>query len=231
MDDNDTILVDAVPSQKRRSRKKDPKPWVVLTEKPSPKFEQFNGEDAIHVGFELHHSPDNPAKLILSPQKLYLKFDNASPLMMFWIEQRAKLTCSYDIPGYAVFPIGRFLTSQDVKQSNQQTMYKRAWQMTHQEWKEGKTPLTCETSDDKLFWKKLYEFVDAYREQGKERKSKKRKIDGEDEGSVASTITRNGTPATASTATNDGTPGVETNATPLSEIQVCHLFMIQGQES
>jgi hypothetical protein len=180
MDDN-SILVDAVPTQVRRSRKKIPKPWVLSGTKFTPKFERYNGADVLHVGYELQKSATDSTKLVLSDKKLFLKFDVASPLVMFYTEERAKLICTYDVPGYAVFPCGFFVEDKDVKQSNQQTLYKRAWQMTYHEWKKGVKPLTCETDDEQAFWKKLYEFVNVYKEEGRERKSRKRKSDEVDD--------------------------------------------------
>jgi len=104
------------------------------------------------------------------------------------------------IPGYAVLPIGFMLKDFDLNQSDKQTQYKRAWQMTYEEWKEGKQ-LTCETDDGKLFWNAVHAFMEKFKEGGRGRKA--RPVSKESEaGSARSAMSTPGledTPDTPST--------------------------------
>jgi hypothetical protein len=88
----------------------------------------------------------------------------------------------------------------NLNQSDKQTQYKRAWQMTYEEWKEGKQ-LTCETDDAKLFWNAVHAFMEKFKEEGRGRKA--RRVSKESEaGSVRSAMSTPGledTPDTPST--------------------------------
>ena len=172
--DKKRISIDAVKPMMRKTRLRDPKPWVLVGDKVSPHFEHIGGCDAAHIGYQLQPTADNPDKLTLSDKKLYFRFGTSDALCTFCVLSQAKLSTKKGIAGYGVFPIGFFSDDDEVGQSDGQTAYKRAWQMSYEEWKEGK-PLTVDTVDHDTFWKTLNKWKAKFTEDGRGRKKATKK--------------------------------------------------------
>lgn len=208
------IVVDANCPQVRKKRNRAPKPWVIAGSKTTPTFETREGRDVAHVGYELELVPDDPSKLTNSARKLYFRLDDMGSLLYFSSERDGKLVSSTGVPGYAVFPIGFMLNGFDLKQSDKQTQYKRAWQMTYEEWKEGQQ-LTCETDDARLFWSAVHAFMEKFKEGGRARKS--RRIAKEPEaGSIQSTVSTPETEGTPDTPATDLHPESRVRYLPIT---------------